>query len=256
MTAHDLRRPATIALCALAVLPSCDGAGDRVAAGAERTRAEAAGVDVRVVVEGVAGAPDVTLEGAGAFDFARRRGRIAFGVEAARGAPAQRFEAVYDGGRAYVRAPFLSTPGARPWLALDVDDALAQHEAGVLTIVARSDPAVVLGVLDELRDEAVEEGEGSLAGADATRYRVSAAPPYGDADVAVDVWLDERERVRRVHYTTTVLVPAVAGGEIQQDVATTLTLTSFGAVPQVRVPPPSRTADAERALDAVGAEGD
>lgn len=238
------------------VLPSCDNGEDPVLAGARRTRSRAAAVDVRVVVEGVAGAPDVELSGSGVFDFARRRGALAFAVEAARGVPPQRFDVVYDGGRAYVRAPFLSGAGARPWLAVDVDDALRADEAGVLTIVARSHPAVVLDVLDELGDASAEEGRGSVAGAASTRYRATAAPPYGDGSVAVAVWLDERELVRRVDYTTSVLAPAVAGGQVEQDVDTTLTLTSFGDAPDVRVPPPSQTTDASHALDEVGTEGD
>ena len=44
--------------------------------------------------------------------------------------------------------------------------------------------------------------------------------------------------------------------EVDQDVVPTLTLSSYGRAADVAVPPASQTADAERALEAVGEEGD
>jgi hypothetical protein len=218
-----------------------------VSEAAEATRlARTARVGWTVRTEGFGLPRDVTITGSGTTSLTAPEMRLRLDlapVLRAAGADVRRSEradVVVRGEDVYVRPPRvggLRLPEGRDWVALDLGRALARggQDAGAVAGALALDPGARIAQLRSAR--AVEEvGPAEVGGEPTTHFRGSAAQAGG-----FDVWIDERDRVRRLRQRSAVAgAPGVPRGEV----GITMELSDFGADVAARTPAARDTYDA------------
>ena len=236
---------------AAAVAAGCGGgaapAGDpaSVAEAAEATRlARTARVAWKVTTQGFGLRRQVTVRGTGAASLTAPVMRLRLDL-----APALRrrgkADVVVRGEDVYVRPRVrgFALPGGADWAALDVRRALrttgarADAVGGALAL----DPVAKIDALR--RTPGMEQVGAARVGGAATRHYRGRDRDAG----ALEVWVDERDRVRRLRQTAALpSQPGLPRGEV----GLTMELSDFGA--EVAAPPPA----ARDTYDATGTVAD
>jgi hypothetical protein len=242
---------ATVVACGCGGGPATVARDDpaSVSEAAEATQlARTARVGWTVTTAGFGLARDVTVTGSGAASLTAPEMRLELDlapVLRATGAElpsSGRADVVVRGEDVYVRPPRVrgfAVPGGRDWLALDLGRAARRggQDAGALTGVLALDPGARIAQLGAAR-RVEQVGTAEVAGAETTHYRGSGPRAGG-----FDVWIDARDRVRRLRQRATV--PA-ARGLPRGEVGVTMELSDFGADVAARTPAPAETYDATR----------
>jgi hypothetical protein len=202
-----------------------------------------AGVAVTTQVAGLPIVRDFTLDvGRGDVDFAAQQARVVReipGVAALPfvGAVVEPVEVRFDAGDVYVRLP---VAGERRWVRVRQGEGPVELRTGG----GLGNPAAVLGLLQILDGGPEEVGEEPVREVTTSRFRIvvdldeaiarlgdGAAEVargirlvHGEARLPMEVWLDDRDRVRRLRYATSVDLAGFA--EVQ--LTTDLELFAFG----------------------------
>jgi hypothetical protein len=273
-------RPILASLCVLAVAlaAGCGGSASKadVVTAAEATRrAGTARVDVRITTRGFGLRRPVTLRGRGttALSGARMRLDVDLGPVLARAGRRGDggTQVVLRGRDLYVRPPAgggLDLPGGAAWVALDLAEAVSAmgFRSEGLAEVVPVDPGAQLRAL-RVAEDVEELGPARVGRAETVRYRgtfdpdavaaalpgergraaraalaaLAARTPGADAPAPFEVWIDGRDRVRRLRQRAEV--PAQAGVPAGE-VAITIDLSGFGAPLDARAPDAAETFDA------------
>jgi hypothetical protein len=172
----------------------------------------------------------------------------------------------------YMQVPALASfvPGGKPWLKLNVKDAIQSQglggSANDLFGASGQSPAEALELLKKVAD-VTEVGSETIDGVETTHYSAvvdveealeqAGAPPAALAavtssglstDVPVDVWVgDDDGLVRRM----TITYDAAASGETFSG-ELTMTLTDWGTDVSVEAPPADEVFDASALLSQLG----
>jgi hypothetical protein len=218
---------ALLALAAL-VAAGCGSSGDRAKRAQQRrpdpvaqsAAATKAAGSAKVAFRGSVGAVGrrIPLTGTGAVDFTRSRAKLTVGTRLP-GAGALSVDQLIDGQNLYVRTPglFALLAGGRPWLKIDLGRAAQAKGAdlGALRqLSAGGDLSQYVAWL-AVAGDARRTGRETVRGVPTTRYaaridprRLAAADPALRRSVQrlglrgvvpLDVWLDDRGLVRRLH---------------------------------------------------------
>jgi hypothetical protein len=265
-----MRRPlaltaAALALCAPAVA-ACGSSHDGSKAAARRPQpvvrsaaaTQAAG-SADVVLRGalVAAGRRIPISGTGAVDFKAHRARLRVGTQLP-GAGAISVDQLVDGQTLYVRTPqlFSFLPGGKQWLKIDLVKAAQARGAdlGSLRSLAGSgDPTQYIAWL-AVAGNARRVGRETVGGVATTHYAArldvrrlaaSADPAVrrsvaqlGVRTVPLDVWLDGKGLVRRLHVVVgTDRTPIPAGMDLTMD------FSAFGTPVDATPPAEGQTLD-------------
>jgi hypothetical protein len=242
---------------------------DAVLASATRTAdAKSAKVALKVDVAGT-GTSATTVTGAGAFDFAARKGSMSVSVPSIGS-----LEVVVDAQVVYEKLPPSLVPalGGKGWIKIDL--ATIGKVGGVdltsLSSLQSSDPTQALGFLRGASADITQVGKETIRGAQVTHYRttidlnkaVANAPAssraglesvfklYANPSLPADVWIDNDGRLRKLAYTATV----AAQGR-STTVATTYELYDFGTSVRASPPPADQVTDLGALLSKAGKSG-
>lgn len=193
-----------------------------------------------------------TVEGEGEEHFGDDQRRLT-----TRGAQGEQ-EIVVDGSQAYLLLP---ARGAEQWGRLDLADQPAGTAGPVAAggALALRSSRTILELLRDASTDAGEAGEDEVEGEAATRYEVTvdlaaageaqdpaggrgaAADPAQTEELAMVVWVDADERIRRVSYTTDVAPPDAGNAPADAppepySVTVTLTYLEFGVDAGITLP--------------------
>lgn len=190
------------------------------------------------------------------------------------------FEMRQIGATAYVKMPedfVAQMPGAKPWMEVDLD-ALSEQQYGMNAAQmqggAAQDPTRQLeylrGVSDSVEKVGVEEVRGVRTtryeavvdlekeaagqGAEAREAHDEMAEKLGASKVPVEVWLDDKNRVRRYALEATVPVPEEAdspsahGKDATMRTRMVAEYYDFGTPVDIQAPPPDETMDGSKRL--------
>lgn len=235
-----------------------------VAAGSARTLFTATLLDV-----GGAGGDNLSFSGEGEIDFEGGRASSRSDLtELLRGSEIEgvdgEMESVVDGAVSYVRSALFTTMVGAPTPWIRIDPAALESATGMdmtqLSSMTSSDPNAQLSVLAGVMEGSVEEaGSGEVRGTPTSRFRATVdlrkaaedtgavADPeqfeqfittLGSSELAVEVDLDDDDRVRRLAYEHRL--PAEGGGGRQQ---VELEYFDFGAEVDIALPPADQVTD-------------
>lgn len=209
------RIPVTVAVACLA-LAACgeEGPGPRerlreAARVMEETRSAAYSVQMEIRSAGETGGPGLSVTGNGSYDFQRGLGRLRMEM----GGPGMSLEMIRDSSAVYVRMPAIFTGGKSQWLRQEVADTTGSALNSGDRIYRFLDRYE--GRIRSLGDTATTEGT-RLSGyalsvpgrqiwpdPDSVAEDVRGDLPPGlerlrDMQVPTEVWLDDRQRIRRL----------------------------------------------------------
>jgi hypothetical protein len=216
---------------------------DAIAKAAEATQREAGGHALIHATVTVSNTPEgVTENGSMVFeDGGRARGTLVVrGHTTGRRAKVQ---VIADGTTSYTSSDQLSSlPEGRKWVKVDFSSASSS------SLPADGGPKEGLKLLERM-DGAEEIGEGDVRGVTTTRYRgtlpVSEKEVFGvEVQVSppqVEVWIDARDRVRRM---TVIVSGSVAGEEGSTTTDMTMDFFDFGPVSKIELPMQDEVYDA------------
>jgi hypothetical protein len=231
-----------VAIVAFAVAQgggSDGGPLNAIAKAAEVTQREPGG---RAVIASTVASPDTPAgfseTGTMVFDDSgRSRGAITVkGHETGR---EENFVAIADGTTTYISSEALtSIPEGKKWIEVDYSSA---ETAMGSSNPAEASPKEGLKILENVQG-AEEVGKEDIEGVPTTRYRGTLPESRKIFGVEVhvsashlDVWIDARDRVRRMHLV-------VSGSVGQSDVSSTTDMSidfvDFGRVPKISIPNP------------------
>jgi hypothetical protein len=213
----------------------------------------------KVALRGSVGAVGqrIPITGSGAVDFRGSRARLKVGTRLP-GAGALSVDQLVDGQTLYIRTPALFSflPGGRQWLKLDLVRA-AQAKGvdlrALRQLTAGGDPSQYVAWL-AVAGNARRVGRETVRGVPTTRYaaRIDVRRLAAVADPAVrrsvqqlgvravpmDVWLDARGLVRRLHLAT-----GTAGTAAAATIDLTIDFSDFGTSVHATRPPDDETID-------------
>lgn len=244
-----------------------------VAAGSARTSFLATLVDV-----GGAGAGEVSFGGEGEIDFENQQATSRSDLTELLSSGGMNdidgeLESVVDGAVSYLRSPFFTTMVGAPTPWIRIDPAALESATGMdmtqLSGLTSNDPSAQLAFLAGVVEGSVEEvGAGEVRGTPTTRLHATVdlrkaaddtgavtdpqafeqfVASVGGGELAVEVDLDDDNRVRRLTYEHRL--PAEGGGGRQQ---IELEYFDFGADVGISIPPDDQVTDL---ADLVGANG-
>lgn len=214
------------------------------------------------------GQPDaVTMTGRGVMDFSGAASNMTVEMFGMGGFEMRQIEDTV-----YVRLPedlVAQMPGAKPWLEADLEAMYGQqYGAGPAQGGAAQDPTRQLEYLRGVSDSVEKVGVGEVRGVRTTRYEAvvdlerevtgqdaeaheEMVEKLGASKLPVEVWLDDKNRVRRYAMDATVPVPEDApempeGGEMQTSIVAEY--YDFGTPVDVQTPPPDQTTEGSKLL--------
>jgi hypothetical protein len=218
-------------------------AADAVHAAAKKTAA-AGGAHVQLATTVAAGNQSLSLAGAGDFDAKQKVGSLHATLALA--GVHTTLDEVSKGTAIYVRSPFLAAflPAGKTWLTADIGSASSLLGASAGAALS-ADPSSVLDRLAGLADVR-EVGKAQVGGTDTTRYHgtvdASKLPGVaGSGSVPFDVWVGTDGYVHKLQLTAN----ATSSGQSVK-AAVTMTLSGYGKMVHVSVPPASATVDASK----------
>jgi hypothetical protein len=227
------------------------------------------------------------MKGSGAIDPKARRGRLVFnsaGALAPAGGQTGPIEQVFDGDVIYMKMPAVTQQlGAKkPWLRVDIKAAgralgLDPSQLGQL---GSNDPRQMLDQIRSVSGEVEELGSEKVRGVDTTHYRASVnlrkypdrlpqqdreqarvaverlIDQTGSATYPMELWIDDKELVRRVRIAYSFKVP---GQEDEADFSMRMEFFDFGSPIDVAPPPAKDVQDltdlARQLQSAAGQQG-
>lgn len=164
-------------------------------------------------------------------------------------------------------------PGGKPWMKMDLDE-LSREQFGASFFQMRGAsvaPEEQLGYLRGVSDSVQQLGEEEVRGVPTTHYRATVdlekaaaeekdvavrrayekvTEQIGASELPMEVWLDEKDRVRRIKTVTPVPEEPATGGasdgskvEAQGKMTMVYEYYDFGAPVRVVPPPAARTTD-------------
>jgi len=218
-------------------------AADAVHAAAKKTAA-GGGVHVKLATTVTAGTQSLSLAGAGDFDSKQKIGSLHATLALA--GVRTTLDEVSKGTAIYVRSPFLAAflPAGKSWVTADINSASSLLGASGGAALS-ADPSSVLDRLAGLADVR-EVGKAQVGGTDTTQYSgtvdASKLPGVaGSGSVPFDVWVGTDGYVHKLQFTAN----AASSGQSAK-AAVTMTLSGYGKMVQVSVPPASATVDASK----------
>ena len=225
-------------------------AGQRLAAAAAAATAEDFAFEVEV---SVGADPVANLGGKGAIDIdtMRLRATLSFGplTDTA-------VEIVQDGAMQYLKAEgaiatAFGATAEKPWVRIDIASLVGAQPASPGT-----NPLDLYRQLGAITAPVVRVGEEDVRGEPTVHFRTAIdgtkTIPEGRTvpniealrAIAVDVWLDEDNRPRRIRQSITIPIPS--GGS--QKIVTTVEAFDFGRPVTVELPPANQVTDAPAGL--------
>ena len=229
-----------------------------------------------------------SIKGSGAFDLANQRSQMSFDlgglIDAAKASESTdslallgdgKFEVITDGDAVYIHAGFLSAflggDDAKPWIKIPADKG-----GGQITDQLSSGLADATSLLDLLRDNGAtvtDEGQADVQGQSTHHFKatisvaaaLAAAPAEskakaqafidqlgakaGDAEIPVDVFVDDQGFVRRMQMTFDGdLYSSLVGGDAAPPSAGGMTFTldflDLGQTVDIQPPPADQVGDA------------
>lgn len=218
-------------------------------------------------VSGLAGSAPIKLRGAGAFDYANKKGRLEMELPnlGLPGIPAgAKAEMIFNGNIFYMRYPGFGTP-AKPWLKVDIGALSKQSQFAGLDQMS-NDPAATLDTLRGVSGEVNRVGTEKVRGVETTHYRATldmkkaaaAVPPNRRAtfdrfaeqlDIAtmpMEVWVDGDGRTRKMSYSIDLSKAAAQAGSAEPGLkmAMVVELYDFGVKVDATPPPATQVNDA------------
>ncbi len=217
------------------------------------------------------GQPDaVTMTGQGVMDFSGTASNMTVEMFGMGGFEMRQIEDTV-----YVRLPedlVAQMSGAKPWLEADLEAMYGQqYGAGPAQGGAAQDPTRQLEYLRGVSDSVERVGVGEVRGIRTTRYKAvvdlerevagqdaeareahdEMVEKLGASKLPVEVWLDDKNRVRRYAMDATVPVPEDVsempeGGEMQTSIVAEY--YDFGTPVDVQAPPPDQTTEGSKLL--------
>lgn len=219
------------------------------------------------------GQPDpMTMTGQGVMDFSGAASSMTVEMFGMGGFEIRQIEDTV-----YVRLPeglVAQMPGAKPWMEADLETMYGQQYATGPAQVrggAVQDPTRQLEYLRGVSDSAEKVGVEEVRGVQTTRYGAvvdlergaagqdavareahdEMVEKLGASKFPVEVWLDDKNRVRRYAMDVTVPVPEDApempeGGKVQTSIIAEY--YDFGTPVDVQTPPPDQTTEGSRLL--------
>lgn len=197
----------------------------------------------------------VAVTGSGVLDFVHKSSDVKLALPGGAGS----VEVRDVGSVVYVLVPSQARtklPGHTPWISVDVPKVSMAELGNALGLQSGSqDPAHILGYLQGATSSVTTVGTATIGGVATTHLRATvdlrklaasqgqgsqAVQALGTSTVPVDVYLDAKNRVRRMMLT--LAVPATNGHQGGK-LALTLNLSDFGAAVQISAPPASQTTD-------------
>jgi hypothetical protein len=181
----------------------------------------------------------------------------------------------------YVKLPedlVAQMPGAKPWMEADLEAMYGQQYGASPAQMrggAAQDPTRQLEYLRGVSDSVEKVGAEEVRGVQTTRYEAVVDPEkevagqdaeareahdemvekLGATKLPVEVWIDDKNRVRRYAMDATVPVPEDApempeGGEMQTSIVAEY--YDFGTPVDVQAPPPDQTTEGSKLLSGRG----
>ena len=237
---------ATVAVAGCGGGPPADDPAS-VSEAAEATRlARTAKVGWRVTTSGFGLGKPVTVRGSGTTSLTAPEMGVKFDLAPALRGAGARADVVLRGSDVYVRMPRLDLPDGADWVSLDVRRALRAggHAEATIAEVLALDPRARIDQLAGA-SRVQEVGSTTIDGAVTTHYRARAR---GRESAPFEVWIDERDRVRRIRQRSLVEAqPGVPRGEL----GVTMDLSDFGADVAARAPARRDTYDATSRIGSV-----
>ena len=252
-----------LALLALTVLSGCGGAADSsLLATAVRNTEAAGGAEVvfNMRMEG-AGLPEpLVMKGSGVEDAGARRGQLSFDM-----ASLGKMDVVSDDLTMYIRSDLFGAGlGGKKWMKIDMKRAMASMGLDLSSSGQFGQSASQqLRMLRAVSGDVSDEGHEQVAGTDATHYsatidlrRYPDVMPEdqrdatrrgverlidltGQSEIPMDVWIDGRERVRRMAWNQSI---RQAGTEMKMEI--TAEYVRFGVPVDIDVPGQDEVFDA------------
>ena len=213
------------------------------------------------------GGQSFTINGSGAFDFAKKTGTVHTAFPSPAGGGELAIDVVVTGTKLYLKSDAFAAIAGKPWLSIDLDKALN----GSFSQLGSSDPTQGLAFLNGARN-VKEAGHEAVRGQASTHYTMTvdllaaAAKLSGVAKTAVsklkeqvenptavplEVWVDTHNRVTRSKMAITTKPSAATEGKS----ATSTVITEFydyGTPVAVTIPAPSEVADGSQILGGSG----
>jgi hypothetical protein len=190
-----------LALLALTLLTGCGGADSSLFATAVRNTEDAGGAELafQATIPTPAGQP-VVMTGTGVEDLSEQRARIEMQVPGV-----GQMELIADRLVMYMHFDaFSGALGGKQWLKVDLEHTYESLgiDVGGLGQVGQG-TSEQLKMLGEVSDGVTEVGREQVRGVDTTHYR--ATVDLGTyAEIPIDVWIDDDERIRRIEWEQTV----------------------------------------------------
>jgi hypothetical protein len=245
-----------------------DNLGATVLAAATNTaEAETSKASMAITVAGASAeqTEPLTVTMDGALNYESGQGAFTVNTPATAASPASSTEMMIDNTNAYLRLPAEAAAqfNGKTWLKIDTN---ATSEAAGVDLAALStdsgNPAEGLEMLQGISDDVTEVGKEEIRGDSTTHYRGSldfakAAEKesdqakknalaelgklYGNRPLPLDVWLDDKDRVRKMNFTvdmSTLSAPEATQGTTQTGtVDFSMEFYEFGTDVQVTIPP-------------------
>lgn len=215
-----------------------------------------------------------TFAGEGAFAFKTEKGRLELDLGPLGLAGASETEVLLDGDVVYLKlGAALPGLGQRPWVRIDLGTLTGGQGDGIeaLRQLRANDPRAVINELRGATGDAEKLGTEAVRGTDTTHYRATvdldkaaAASPasvrddlaevarqLGTSKLAMEAWLDDGGRIRRLQYTIDLAEldeEAPAKGNGTGTVVATLELFDFGTDVAVELPAEDQTTDLAQLL--------
>ncbi len=218
-------------------------------------------------IRGIPDAEGFTSTAEGVVDFEAQRGALTLELPSGTGLGGGGLRFVYDGTLLYLRSPE-PTPGVdTEWVSLDIAQ-LGQEVTGTdlrqFAQAGSNDPSNALALLKGTADSVEEVGTEDVRGEKTTHYRATVdlrrateqagavrdrrqfeafLDQFPSETIAVDVWLDDEGRTRRLRMdqplpeTPGLAAPPGAG------VIVTIELYDFGVDERIEIPPPDEVTD-------------
>jgi hypothetical protein len=210
---------------------------DAIATAAEATQREAGGHALIHVTVKASDSPEGLTENGSLVFEAGGRSRGTMVVQGLTRGRRAKIQVIADGATSYASSDQLdSLPEGRKWVKVDYSAAASNSP-----LPADGGPTEGLKLLEKL-DGAEEIGKEEIRGAATTRYRgtlpISLKKVFGvEVQVSpppVEVWVDARDRVRRMTVTISSSVHGVEGSATTTDM--TIDFLAFGPVPKIELP--------------------
>jgi hypothetical protein len=157
-------------------------------------------------------------------------------------------QVIADGTVSYASSDQVSLPEGRKWAKVDFSSADSSS-----SLPAAGGPKEGLKLLEQM-DGAEETGKEVVRGVATTRYRGTL--PVSEKEVLgvevqilppqVEVWIDARDRVRRM---TVIITSSVEGEEGSTTTDMTMDFLSFGPVPKIELPKQDEIYDATNQVE-------